>query len=994
MWLGATVATGHNFTVACAPRYTERKSPLAPHKLGTFGRCYATSSGPKMDELPTATEELSTPYEKNMDSFGWSINVDRKDSITVGGPAMNRGRAMIYKNSDADPQVLITPKGVKFNFGYSVTSGNFLTGNRDDLIYAISSPYGQIGYGMVMLSNLSNNWMLTKPRWHKPGVGSLFGAAMASATLRGPGQRQALLIGAPTFAEKGGVNVGAVYIYQFDPALKNVVHQKTILGKKDNGQFGSAIISLGDLNGDRKDEIAVSAPYEDSGRGAVYVYSGGHLLSDVADSMLRSLQRIQPEGYRSFGLSIAALQDYDDNGCNELAIGAPHSDKFAILRCMANIIVNVNNLQGQTRMNETYFVFQSCMDFVFPVKPKIVRADIMLKVSISHKDATLANSTGNNKFIERKVEVRDKTLRRCVDVGIITPKVIGYEPSIQYQITATQINGPTKDKTFDPSHVLLSDISVLHVSDMVWAADCAGVGKCKPKFDLSIQSTIKDGYIIGSTDTETVSFTAGNSGDVAYTACARVDLAGVRVGRWPPTCSLISDVLICVPRQPVENNTVWQSEEIELDMKSLKSSDKNITVSILIYLHCQSKENYIASERNFSLQPYYEGLNMDVTTNDVIKLTNEELTETGKHTSHVYTVYNVGVTVWANLRCVIVMQPKFVNKDFSVDSRSPFQCGAITLKDGLYTSTCIITELRRNHKFDVIIPIFIEPESINADDLDEDNTDKVTVSSSLKLIYDDKQQERSIVSALKLKEAAVPIWIVIIAALVGLLIIIIIAFALYECGFLRRKNKAKLKQLRRSVHRQSVRRSMALRESMRASAERRSGDREKLIGETKNNEDNTNTDIPKNGTEIPKTGTDLLKKDTEIPKKDTDLLKKDAEIPKKDTGLLKDDNVTPKSNIDLPKKDTDIPKKDTNVIKRHSQSPKKNTDLPNVTTELPNDSILSNEDQCPPKKVTDKLKILNNDHILRGLQKNVVQHHGSLTQLPGTQKETKDETQI
>lgn len=51
----------------------------------------------------------------------------------------------------------------------------------------------------------------------------------------------------------------------------------------------------------------------------------------------------------------------------------------------------------------------------------------MLKVSISHKDATLANSTGNNKFIERKVQVRDKTLRRCVDVGIITPKVNSFK---------------------------------------------------------------------------------------------------------------------------------------------------------------------------------------------------------------------------------------------------------------------------------------------------------------------------------------------------------------------------------------------------------------------------------------------------------------------------------------------------------------------------------------------------------------------------------------
>ena len=43
------------------------------------------------------------------------------------------------------------------------------------------------------------------------------------------------------------------------------------------GRFGSSISSVTDLNGDDLKDVAVGAPLEDEGRGAVYIYLGDKL---------------------------------------------------------------------------------------------------------------------------------------------------------------------------------------------------------------------------------------------------------------------------------------------------------------------------------------------------------------------------------------------------------------------------------------------------------------------------------------------------------------------------------------------------------------------------------------------------------------------------------------------------------------------------------------------------------------------------------------------
>lgn len=113
---------------------------------------------------------------------------------------------------------------------------------------------------------------------------------------------------------------GAVFIYRGSANGLPTEATWVITGASDTAQLG-AVLATGDLDGDGKADLAISAPGDDvtvADSGAVYLYTFG------ADGphLLRALTGL---GRGNFGASIA-IGDVDGDGDNDLVVGSPGAD--------------------------------------------------------------------------------------------------------------------------------------------------------------------------------------------------------------------------------------------------------------------------------------------------------------------------------------------------------------------------------------------------------------------------------------------------------------------------------------------------------------------------------------------------------------------------------------------------------------------------------------------------------------------------------------------
>lgn len=191
-----------------------------------------------------------------------------------------------------------------------------------------------------------------------------FGYSVSSAgDVNGDGYAD-FLIGAP-YNDEGADDAGKAYLYfgggfgkinSLDPSPS-----LTFLGEAKGDNFGMFVTSLGDINGDGKDDILVGAPDNDErgdNAGKGYVYFGGQTMDNQPDLVMWGEN---PKDY--FGLSAAKLEDINGDGFNDFAVGAYGNDEKAIDAGKVYVYyggASLNNAADKTYLGEgkgDYFGF-------------------------------------------------------------------------------------------------------------------------------------------------------------------------------------------------------------------------------------------------------------------------------------------------------------------------------------------------------------------------------------------------------------------------------------------------------------------------------------------------------------------------------------------------------------------------------------------------------------------------------------------------------------
>ncbi|XP_030613668.1 integrin alpha-4 [Archocentrus centrarchus] len=267
-----------------------------------------------------------------------------EDLIIMGAPGTSywTGSVVVFNTSSREMSVYLDNnniEAVKFGsyLGYSVGAGHFLSPDSVEVVGG-APQYNQ--KGKVFIFAVEDNMLQIVSQVSGKELGSYFGSSVCVVDLNADGLSD-LLVGAPTatgiIREEGRVHV---YINQGQAKLEEEDFQLTG-SNAYAARFGETIADLGDLDDDGYPDVAIGAPHEDDLKGAVYIYNGRKEGISPTPSQRITGSTLRRD-LRMFGQSLSSSIDIDDNGYQDVAVGAFLSDSAVVLRTRPVIRVNAS----------------------------------------------------------------------------------------------------------------------------------------------------------------------------------------------------------------------------------------------------------------------------------------------------------------------------------------------------------------------------------------------------------------------------------------------------------------------------------------------------------------------------------------------------------------------------------------------------------------------------------------------------------------------------
>ncbi|MBP6881239.1 MAG: FG-GAP repeat protein [Candidatus Pacebacteria bacterium] len=262
--------------------------------------------------------------------FGFSLttgdfNADGKDDLVIGayGYNSNQGRVYIFYGGDigtigaAKADITLTGGAASDAFGSSLTTGDFNADGEDDLAVGAKGYNSNQGRTYLFYGGYisSKNASDADVIYTGGATGDYFGNALTVGDFNGDGKED-LAVGAHDYLS----SQGRVYIFYGSSMISEgtVDADITITGNSIGDYFGFKL-ATGDFNADGNDDLTVGAHRYNSYQGRAYIFYGGSIVTEGASGA--DITLTGTAGANNFSHSLA-VGDFNVDGKADLAVGA------------------------------------------------------------------------------------------------------------------------------------------------------------------------------------------------------------------------------------------------------------------------------------------------------------------------------------------------------------------------------------------------------------------------------------------------------------------------------------------------------------------------------------------------------------------------------------------------------------------------------------------------------------------------------------------------
>lgn len=293
------------------------------------GRMYVFygGTGSSFDTTIDITSEADTNYGDGR--FGYSIGVgdsdnDGDEDAWVGAPfgdyppETNNGLLYIVNGGEGNGNYDGGwYSGAGTYLGISVAVGDIENDNEEDGVVGSRASTNDQGRVTVFWQGGGTNAV-----WTGTNNGDKLGFAVATGDIDDDTYDD-VIVGLPGFSS--GNDDGRVSVYYGDTDSAFDTTADLNFSSSADERFGFSL-AKGDFNNDGNDDLAVGAPYLESGSGAVYIYFG--TASGLSDHQAAGMAYFYRSGGELFGWNVTA-GDFNGDNYDDLLIGAPSNDEVS-----------------------------------------------------------------------------------------------------------------------------------------------------------------------------------------------------------------------------------------------------------------------------------------------------------------------------------------------------------------------------------------------------------------------------------------------------------------------------------------------------------------------------------------------------------------------------------------------------------------------------------------------------------------------------------------